>query len=239
MADATRSRKMNEEIKNQIEALIKPNLNEILLKIDNITAKFEEKFQAQEERIALLESALTLRQNTVDVLLEELTNKCDENEQYSRRSCIRIHGIEDNDNNVEDIVVDCFKKVNLNIGKESIDRAHRIGNSYDDIQGSNKKVKSIIVKFKSWRERSALYQARPKLYRNGVKKSEKMPFTVSLDLTKKRYSLLKDAREVVKENPKVHYVCADINCSLVLKDRNNKFHYFNNEGGLNKILNSI
>ena len=48
------------------------------------------------------------------ILLEKLDVKTDDIEQYSRRSCIRIHGIELDENtsseNVDKILSDCFKK---------------------------------------------------------------------------------------------------------------------------------
>ena len=57
-----------------------------------------------------------------------------------------------------------------------------------------------------------------------------------LDLTKRRYSLLAKAKSIVKNNPTVMFVFADINCSLALKVNDDKFHYFNSEDELNKLL---
>ena len=63
-----------------------------------------------------------------------------------------------------------------------------------------------------------------------------MPFTVSLDLTKRRYEMLKFAREATKDNPKVSYVFADINCSLVVKSANGNYFYFTNESEFNDVV---
>ena len=230
-------------ITDELRNLIKPlatndRIDLVLNKIEEITARFEEKIKKQDERICTLESSLSLRQNTVDVLLEQLSIKADETEQYSRRSCVRITGIEDNDKDVEDLVVECFNKVNINVNKDDIERAHRIGVSYvDDI--SKLKVKPIIVKFHSWKKRTQFYQARPRAFVNGVKKSEPLPFRVALDLTKIRLDLLKCARSLILNNPNFLYVYSNINCKLVIKDVNNKLHHFNTKGQLDKIIASV
>ena len=107
---ATRSKKsfsVNDDAKEYFENLIKPlatndSLQEILNQFnerfnqfeEEIISKFKTQISEQEERIIVLESSLALRQNTIDVLLDKIEIKCDNNEQYSRRSCLRIHGIE-------------------------------------------------------------------------------------------------------------------------------------------------
>ena len=73
-------------------------------------------------------------------------------------------------------------------------------------------------------------------YVNGRKKPGLTSFSVSLDLTKRRYSLLAKAKSIIKDNPAVMFAFADINCSLALKLNDDKFHYFNSEDELNKIL---
>ena len=80
-----------------------------------------------------------------------------------------------------------------------------------------KKVRAIIVKFKSWKERAVFYKARSENYVNGTKKPDLTSFIVSLDLTKCRYSLLAKARSIVKDNSAVMFAFVDINCSLALK----------------------
>ena len=89
-----------------------------------------------------------MNENTIDQLLI----KCDDNEQYSRRSCLRIHGVEVKENEDEDgimnVLEDCYSSVNLQFDVKDIDRAHRIGLPYTD-KNSGKKVKLIIVKFRS------------------------------------------------------------------------------------------
>ena len=59
---------------------------------------------------------------------------------------------------------------------------------------------------------------------------------MSLDLTKRRYSLLSKAKSIIKENLAVMFAFANINSSLALKLNGGKFHYFNSEDELNKIF---
>ena len=99
-----------------------------------------------------------------------------------------------------------------------------------------RKAGSIIAEFKSWKARTAFYKARPKKYVNGRKKRGLTSFTVSLDRTKLHYSLIAKAKSIIKDNPAVMFAFADINCSLALKLNVDKFHYFNSEDELNKIL---
>ena len=52
--------------------------------------KIEGNFKEQNGRIEELESKLALKQNIID----NLEIECDDNEGYSRRSCLRIHGLD-------------------------------------------------------------------------------------------------------------------------------------------------
>ena len=57
---------------------------------------------------------------------------------------------------------------------------------------------------------------------------------MSLDLTKRRYSLLAKAKSLIKDNGAVMFSFADINCSLMLKL--NDEDELNSKDELNKIL---
>ena len=83
----------------------------------------------RDSKIEVLESKVAVLQNTVDLLV----NKCDNNEQYSRRCSLRINNVPlpDSDNESAD---DVFEKVKglieeceLDIPDNVIDRAHRVG----------------------------------------------------------------------------------------------------------------
>ena len=88
--------------------------------------------------------------------MNNLHTKCDDNKQYSRRSCLWVHGIESNSNEKHKDVIEkireCYNALESPFNEEIIDRVHRVGKDYKD-KISKKKVKSIIVKFKSWKAR--------------------------------------------------------------------------------------
>ena len=150
----TATEQLNCYFEELIEPLVTNNsLEELFNKLkDEIMKKFDEKISKQNAKIEKLESIITIHENTIDQLLV----KCDDNKQYSRRSCLRIHGVEVKENEDEDgvmnVLEDCYSSVNLQSDANDIDRAHRIGLPYTD-KNSGKKVKSIIVKFRSWKSR--------------------------------------------------------------------------------------
>ena len=123
--------------------------------------------------------------------------KFDDQEQYSRRYCLRINNIataevaEGENEDVSKVLEECCSEMDTPFVASEIDRAHRIGRITTD-KVPKKKVQSIIVKFRSWESRCAFYRARPKFQPGGVTQRK---FSVALDLTKERYSLLKSARE--------------------------------------------
>ena len=74
---------------------------------------------------------------------------CDGNEQYSSRSCIRIHGVQYNENDdisVINKVEQCCDEIGVKFDMSEIDRVHYIGKPVFDTD-SKQKVRSIIVKF--------------------------------------------------------------------------------------------
>ena len=68
---------------------------------------------------------------------------------------------------------------------------------------------------------------------NGRKKPGAKSFSVSWDLTKRRYALLTKAKGLV--NPSVAYAFFEINCSFAIKFNDNTYQYFNSENELGKL----
>ena len=191
--------------------------------------KLEGKLEKQANRINKLEGQIALQKNMSD----QLEIKCENNEQYSRRTSIRIHGIEVPENesidNVTAVVKSCHEKINVPFDQDNIDCVHRIGKKYTDVQ-------SIIVKFRSWKSCKEFYDARPRNFVNGKKKPSLNVFKVSVVLTRRHYLLLKTSKGLIKDNPNISYVYADINCSLGIKFENESFKYFNSLNGLHSLL---
>ena len=105
----------------------------------------------QKEKIDLLESRVTNLENQVACLNLEM----EENEQYSRRLCLRIEGISTPQNEkaeTADDVLQAVKKVisecGVNIPDEAIDRAHRIGKGK---MVAGKRSRQVFVRFTSFK----------------------------------------------------------------------------------------
>ena len=75
--------KLKDEIMSKFEQKLEKQMNQI--------EKIEGKLEKQANRINELEGQIALQKKMSDLL--EI--KCDNNEQYSRRTSIRIHGTED------------------------------------------------------------------------------------------------------------------------------------------------
>ena len=178
---------ISEEICKYFSELIKPlatntSLKEMFDKMkEEVIFKFESKISEQTDKIYELESRVAIQKETINNLLA----KRDDSEQYSRRSC--LHGIESNSNEKNEDAIEkireCYSALELPFNEEVIDRAHRVGKEYTE-KISKKKVKSIIVKFKSWKTRQQLYNARPRVQKDGKKKPREN-FSISVDLTRR------------------------------------------------------
>ena len=221
---------VSNELKSYLLEIIKPlatnkYIEDIVNKMKaDIIQIFEDRFKEQEEKIISLEKKVTIQDNVI----KRLQIECDNNLQYSRRSCLRIHGIEikDNESNKDmmDILKDCYESVEVDFNPVEIDRVHRIGKVFTEKDG--RKTKQVIVKYNSWDARKKCYQSRPKFVA-GNKKPR--PFIVSVDLTKRRYNLLKTAKGMIENNPNTRYVFADISCSLGVKLKDQSFKFFTTE----------
>ena len=113
---------------------------------------------------------------------------------------------------------------------------HCIGKPYKN-EGSGLTTKSIIIKFKSWRYRQDVYQNLPKRFDNGKKKPGENSFSVSQDLIKRKYNLLKIAQGINKEMDNVSFVCADVNCSLAIRFKNGTIKHFSSKYEIRSLLN--
>ena len=123
-----------------------------------------EKIKEQNEKINSVNEQVSTQKNTIDILkdrfavlssaVEHLKTNADQQEQYSRRTCLRINGIKkDKDETAEKClnkVQQVCKELNVNIPDDSFDRAHRIG----------KDKMTMIVKFTSFKHRTLLYRNR-------------------------------------------------------------------------------
>ena len=112
-------------------------------------------------------------------------------------------------------VENIFKKACSSLSGNVIDRAHRIGSNYKCFK-TNNTCRSVIVRFNSLKHRTSFYRNRNRL--KGVR--------ITLDLTKKRNSVLRRARSVANENQDVNYDFADIKCLLKVVFKNGTSDFF-------------
>ena len=110
---------ISEEICKYFSKLIKPLATNTILKEmfnkmkEDVISKFKSKISYQYSKTYELESQVAIQEETINNLL----TKCDNNEQYSRDSCLRIHGIESNSNKKNEDVMDkireCYNALEL------------------------------------------------------------------------------------------------------------------------------
>lgn len=152
-------------------------------------SKMIEEQERQESRIFDLENKVDSKEEEIKALKNEMTElKCDlgksldklnDLEQYSRRNCVRIFGVEERaEENPFDLVTALANdKLGLNVSPDDIDRTHRVG---PVVAG---KTRGIIVKFKNYQTRSAVIHNRRKLKGSRV--------VIKEDLTCQNQQLLK------------------------------------------------
>ena len=216
-------------INSELESLykrinnVKSDLKEkaMLSKIDELVAEI----RAKDKKIEFPESQVAILQNSVKLL----STKCDNNEQYSRRTSVRINNIplpehgsersEDLISNVKEIIGESEAE----IPHAFVDRGHRVGKPLVGEDCTRKQ--QVIVKF-TWHHRSLFYRNRKKL----------SPVKVYLDLTQIKFKLLKDSQAKVQRSNVVDFVFADINCALCARLKNGVFRYLNSDDELDKIL---
>ena len=140
------------------------------------------------------------------------SRKIEDLEQYGRRESLRFSGFLVKENECKE---QCESKVkryiknclNVNIEESEFNRIYRVG---PKINKNGTAFQQIIVKFKGFVPRTKVYRAR----------KHKADIAIHLDLTKRRYLLLKDAYGKAKNCASVDFAYADINCSLCLRLEN-------------------
>ena len=136
-----------------------------------ITDKFDKYEKEREEKNEIIKkinekvSALTERSK----VLEESN---DQQEQYSRRNCLLIHGVEENSNEDTDkLVLNIISNdLEIDLTEIAIDRTHRIG----DPKKKKKKVWPIIVKFARYYYRKQVFSKKKHLKGKSISITESL-----------------------------------------------------------------
>lgn len=174
------------EIKSEIKSAVKEIVCEMFKEESFLTPLFTgllEKVQGHLTDIVNIE--VNKVSEEVRVLKEEnitLKDKLDEQEQYSRRTSIRIFGLkEDRDGKLLDTVMSLLQdRMGTDITSECIDRCHKIGNP---INGTV----PVIVKFTASEYCQRILHKKKSLKNTGI--------AVVEDMTRERYRIFSRAKE--------------------------------------------
>ena len=202
-------------------------VNEIKEEMKRLFAEELEKIKSEmNKKVEKLESTAVMLQKHVENLKlsnRNLLKRCEENEQYGRRLCLRVKGIPKKNSETADDVLNqvrnLFKEADVVIPEAVLDRAHRVSKESND----------IIVRFTTFRHRTLFYRNRKKLENKSI----------HLDLTKSRLQLLNDARNMTENDGDVNFCYADINCRAKLRFKNNRELFFESIDDLKEKLASI
>ena len=172
-----------------------------LVSLKQFATDITHKFDVLEGMLAVQQAVTNALEADRDLLqkhVRELEVQLEDQLQYSRRTCLLIHGIpETNENQREDTdkaVLDLFENtLQAGISKWDIGRSHRLGRRKRIPKDAGKhNPRPIIVRFVSYRQRKAVFDVKKNL------KGKKITITESL--TKQRYALFKKCIEAYGYN---------------------------------------
>lgn len=167
----------------EIETLVK-------LKVNEATAQLKQDVDFLKDENSKLKDDLKKLENTCKSNIDDL-------EQYSRRSCVRISGIkEEEGENTNDLVLDLARRVSADIRPEDLDRSHRVGRPREVSQNANAvpRPREIIVKLTNYRARMQLLKGRAFL------RSTKAKIFINEDLTSARKEIAYECRSLKRDN---------------------------------------
>ena len=158
-------------------------------------------------------------------------------EQYGRRMSVRIEGIQyvegESEKDLFKSIKDDLKEVGVTINPTDIVRFHRSSKPKRNDDGIM--VAQCILKFSKWDARRRMKDVNKKA------RDENKSIRTHNDLTKRRYALLRSARDKVKRKvgrSSEVFAFSDINSNLKIR-ANGTFHDFNTEAQLDIIVNAI
>lgn len=199
------------KIAMQTQYLMRQELEEM------VNVKVAMAIQPLQQQINNVQSELNATKANLEQLQQSVLAaniKNDDLEQYSRRSCLRISGIpEEQHEDVHAIVLELAEQIGADIKPEDIDRAHRVG-KYQTCQPNDKRNtndrgsenvvteplpkgplrgREIIVKFQSHRARLNFLKERTKL------KQATLKMYINEDLTITRKNLAFTCRQLKRD----------------------------------------
>jgi hypothetical protein len=174
---ASKINTMEESIQVQMAAF-KQQIEPVSTRNKPEASNLEQLFRSLENSVNEQIKNIKLELHSIQNKLESQDTRMDQLEQYSRRNCLLIHGVEEGqrDENAYVKVIDVLNnRLNLTVTAEDIDRCHRLG-----VAGQhNRKKRPIIVKFVSYQTREAVWRGKRKLKNSGLLVTESLTRTRS------------------------------------------------------------
>ena len=173
----------------------------------------KERLRTLEGRVGVLEDKNGVLEKVAENLRKGVTRlekRVDDLDQYGRRSNIILQNIEvkpnENQQAIETQVKNIVEKeLKLPNAAKDIDKLHRLGKKKEH---EGKTYQNVIVRFRSHRQRYAVYKERSKL-QHGVK--------MNPNLTKKRGTMLYKSSKLVENVQGVDFTFANIHGDLCVR----------------------
>ncbi|KAK3089362.1 hypothetical protein FSP39_003039 [Pinctada imbricata] len=119
---------------------------------------------------------------------KRLQRKVDELEMYSRRSCVRVFGVPEENKDTDTVVMTIAKKLDVPLEKSDLVVSHRVGKS------DPSKPRPIIARISNYNARHSLIKGS----KNLSKVDGMQGWSVNQELTKARRKVAYEARQLVK-----------------------------------------
>lgn len=180
------SPEFEDKLQSCLDRVVSKKMDEILDRLETHAGKIhdvEVAVEKQSKEMQQIKTKISMLEDRCDRSLKEIN----ELEQYSRRNCLRVFGIEEKEaENTNDIIGKVASKyLGIELNPTDIDRSHRVG------KNDQRSPRAIIVKFSNYEARNRFIKNRRKL--KGTK------IVIREDLTKVNQDLLK----ATKNNPLV------------------------------------
>ena len=135
VTELTQHQELPDLIKKAIKEAVREELKEFQQQISKLTDRVEQ----NESKILSLEVANDTKTNKISAMEKQLSLQAEQiatlkkssqdAEQYSRRNCVRVFGIQETaEENTDSIILNIAKeKLGVDLGIQDIDRSHRVG----------------------------------------------------------------------------------------------------------------
>ena len=152
-------------------------LAELTESVQHMSDKFDD-FEKDRKRKKEVINNLKEEVSTLEGRVETLEKESDDQEQYSRRNCILVHGLEENKDEItDDLVASSIKdKIDIDLSVNDIDRSHQIG------KPNQRKKRTIIVKCVRYNDRRKVFSNKKKLKDPGISITESLKHVTSMGL---------------------------------------------------------